>query len=117
MSFMSSETYYTRGAFIDVVINQQTCNGVNNINLDENEYLDSYIENLVDYVKHDRKEKYLFRMNNAASHLHHINIDNNDLHKQMKRMFDYLSINFKDAVKDVSEFVSGVIRLYESDLF
>lgn len=65
-NFKSKETYFTRGAFIDVVLNQQICKDSENIEMTKDDYLDSCIENLADYCLHDKKQKYLDRAKNAA---------------------------------------------------
>ncbi|NDC95080.1 hypothetical protein EB118_13375 [bacterium] len=60
VNYYGSETYYTRGAFLDVVVNQQTCKDTV-LNLDEDAYIDSFIENVADLMKSFHKEKYLKR--------------------------------------------------------
>lgn len=68
VNFNGSETYFTRGAFLDVVVNQQMC-GSNKINLSSDEYLDSFIENMADLVLHFDKQKYLLRAQHALYNL------------------------------------------------
>jgi hypothetical protein len=63
INFKGSETYYTRGAFLDVVLNQQICGGT--MILSSDTYLDSFLENLADFYIHHKKEKYRNRSKNA----------------------------------------------------
>lgn len=65
VNYNGSETYLTNGAFLDVVVNNQMCQPKNIVNLDNNSYLDSFIENLSDLITHYHKKKYLVRAKNA----------------------------------------------------
>jgi hypothetical protein len=97
VNYYGSETYYTRGAFLDVVINQQMCGGgikrcvrrvlkmpgwmvgrrvekvypveEDKVILSESEYMDSFIENIAELMIHYDKGKYVDRCENALSHL------------------------------------------------
>jgi hypothetical protein len=69
INYKGNETYYTRGAFLDVVVNQQMCKAGRSLDIDEHVYFDSMIENLADYCKHDGKEKYRNRVAIARGHL------------------------------------------------
>jgi len=60
VNYYGSETYYTRGAFLDVVVNQQTCKN-NGIELTSVDYVDSFIENVSDLMQKIHKEKYINR--------------------------------------------------------
>jgi hypothetical protein len=60
VNYNGSETYLTNGAFMDVVINGQKCK-VNKIKLSIDDYIDSFIENLSDFMLHYHKDKYLKR--------------------------------------------------------
>lgn len=64
-----SETYYTRAAIIDVVINQQTCNNSVAIKLDSDEYIQSMFEQFSDFIFHDFNDKYRKRMSSAIMNL------------------------------------------------
>ena len=69
-----NETYFTRGAFMDVVFNTQTCKGSkinkktnetvpNQVALTSHDLLDSFVENFGDFVAHQfTKDKYRLRM-------------------------------------------------------
>lgn len=75
VNYNGLETYYTRGAFIDIVVNSQMCKQ-NIIKLSQSEYLDSTIENLADLLLHYTKTKYLTRVQNSLTNLpfvHNVN--------------------------------------------
>ena len=63
----SSEAYFTRGAFIDVVVNGQM--GANSIPLCDDALLDSIAENMTDNEMHHGKPKYHVRFNAAFNKL------------------------------------------------
>ena len=106
-NFFGSETYYTRGAFIDVVVNQQMLKNNNIIPLDTNAYLDSFIENLSDYLLHDFNFKYLKRADNA---LYNIIILNNDKVKSIQ--YDDFSKNYCKKIIDTVDFIFEMIDSY-----
>lgn len=64
-----SETYYTRAAIIDVVINQQSCSNSVAIQLDADEYIQSILEQFSDFIFHDFNDKYRKRMSSAVMNL------------------------------------------------
>lgn len=74
VNYNGSETYFTRGAFIDVVVNAQMCNE-EYIKLTEDEYFDSCIENISELLSHFTKDKYIIRVKKSLSKL---NIKNKD---------------------------------------
>lgn len=70
LNFMGSETYYTRGAFIDVVFNKQSCpKSPVAVPLDPDALLDSFIENFADWLSHPTKQKYVDRYKSALQSL------------------------------------------------
>jgi hypothetical protein len=68
VNYNGSETYFTRGAFLDVVVNQQMC-GEEKVPLSKHDYLDSFIENVADLMVHINKEKYTVRAQLALGKL------------------------------------------------
>lgn len=64
VAFYGLETYYTRGAFLDVVVNQQMLSkqSDNKIELSEIEYITSILENAGFYLVHNTKSKYIIRV-------------------------------------------------------
>lgn len=69
VNFFGNETYFTRGAFLDVVVNQQMCQDASFVKLDNNEYIDSALENVSELFTHFRKDKYTKRVKNAIQKL------------------------------------------------
>ena len=64
VNYNGIETYLTRGAFLDVVVNGQMCSTANansKVQLILPEYFDSFIENITDLMIHYNKDKYLNR--------------------------------------------------------
>jgi hypothetical protein len=66
LNFYGTETYFTRGAFIDTVVNSQMCN---KIPLTEVDYITSILENVGFFFIHSDKTKYLLRINNSIRDL------------------------------------------------
>lgn len=75
VNYFGNETYFTRGAFLDVVVNNQMCQKDNlvAILLSEHEYIDSFIENMSELIIHPSKIKYLDRAELALGHLQNRN--------------------------------------------
>ncbi len=72
INFYGIETYFTRGAFIDTVVNAQMCNPVdssNKIPLYEVDYLCSILENGGFFFLHSYKTKYFIRVYNTLNSL------------------------------------------------
>jgi hypothetical protein len=64
VNYNGLETYFTMGAFIDVVVNGQMCKIESNeekVSMSIHGYYDSTIENLADLMVHYNKEKYVLR--------------------------------------------------------
>jgi hypothetical protein len=64
VSFYGLETYYTRGAFLDIVVNQQMLSKQTEyiIQLSDIEYITSILENAGFYLVHNTKSKYIIRV-------------------------------------------------------
>jgi hypothetical protein len=61
----ADEAYYTRGAFMDTVVNMQMCKGSDTkVLLDVHDYVNSIIENTAFFISH-QKVKYITRVKNA----------------------------------------------------
>jgi len=92
INYKGSETYYTRGAFLDVVVDQQLCKYANKeqkIHLDLHTYFDSFIENLADYCLHEGKPKYLTRVRNAGKHVGPVlKVQESDIRGRAKRIIE-----------------------------
>jgi len=92
LSYVNSkgtETYYTRAAIVDVVINQQTCRNMNTpiaelvnsckdkescpfITLNYDEYTQSVFEQFSDFIYHKKNKKYLTRIASAFKNMNAI---------------------------------------------
>ena len=61
INFYGTETYFTRGAFIDIVINKQMCNNDNFVPLEltQIDYITSILENAGFFFTHSNKLKYI----------------------------------------------------------
>lgn len=71
VNFYGNETYFTKGAFIDIVINDQMCKseGQNKIQLSETDLICSILENTGFYFVHSNKTKYLKRVISTLNNL------------------------------------------------
>ncbi len=93
VNYNGNETYLTRGAFLDVVVNTQMCNK-NYIQLTQSEYFDSFVENITDLMSHYKKDKYTTRVKNAIKNL---NIENEDI----LHLLDSIETIQKGCTKDL----------------
>lgn len=63
-NFYGSETYFSHGAFMNIVVKNQMCKGeTSSFQLDDIQYIQSFIENGAFFIEH-YNIKYLDRMNN-----------------------------------------------------
>lgn len=69
LNFYGNETYFTRGAFLDVVINYQTCKMKEPLKLLEIDYITSILENAGFFFVHNNKTKYILRVYRALKKL------------------------------------------------
>lgn len=65
VNFFGVETYFSRGAFLDTVVNNQMCKNTNNINLNDSELISSILENSGFFFIHNTKTKYFLRVYNT----------------------------------------------------
>lgn len=65
INFYGTETYFTRGAFIDTVVVSQMCGNKIDIKLTEVDYITSILENAGFFFIHNNKTKYLVRVLNT----------------------------------------------------
>jgi hypothetical protein len=75
VNFYGIETYFTRGAFLDIVVNGQMC-GNDTIKLSDVDFLSSILENAGFFFNHNNKTKYFIRINESLKKL----IKQNDLY-------------------------------------
>jgi hypothetical protein len=72
VNYNGSETYFTRGAFLQVVVNDQMCKDKDEskkIILGDDDYIDSFIENMSELMIHYHKPKYIDRAKRALLRL------------------------------------------------
>lgn len=119
-NFFGMETYYTKGAFMDVVIMNQTCKNekLMNVKLEIIDYLVSIIENTGFFFLHNEKDKYLLRILGSLNKI----IDqtstfigsgklSSKIPKIIKTELDLLLKKVKFFNKDADRICSGVIQL------
>lgn len=76
VNFYGIETYFTRGSFLDIVVNGQMCKD-NIVDLNESDLLSSILENAGFFFNHNNKTKYFIRVNNTIKKL----INKNNLYE------------------------------------
>ena len=82
INFYGEETYFTRGAFLDTVVNDQMCKE-DNIKLYEEDYIASILENAGFFFLHNDKTKYLKRVKKSLLLLTNINSEYSSLLKSI----------------------------------
>lgn len=95
VNYNGNETYLTRGAFLDVVVNTQMCSK-DYISLTHSEYFDSFVENITDLMSHYKKDKYTTRVKNTLKKLE---IDNVKIYDNLKTIEQIQSKCSKDLIK------------------
>ena len=68
INFYGIETYFTRGAFMDTVVNNQMCKK-DAIPLNDSDYLASILENAGFFFLHNNKTKYIKRVQTSITNL------------------------------------------------
>jgi len=112
VNYYGVETYFTRGAYLDVVVNQQTCKNTNLTEIKKDDYLDSFIENCSDFILHDFKEKYKKRALSALSNalFNKDKKDKNDVFLTIQ--ITTLKDDFNNIINDDSPFISKIVNIY-----
>ena len=93
LNFYGNETYFTRGAFLDVVINYQTCKQAEPIKLLEIDYITSILENAGFFFVHNNKTKYILRVYRSLQNLKKFDYDvllNTKSYKSFVKIIDTL---------------------------
>jgi len=120
VNYKNPETYYTRGAFLDIVLNQQMCKNEKGYNLSKHDYIDSFLENVADYLSHfNSGEKYKKRLIDASkrvddrlySVVQHI-FSSECCYYKIMDVFFYTSLMFV-SVEDINE-VNELVSKHES---
>jgi hypothetical protein len=112
VNFFGIETYYTKGAFMDIVINNQTCkNSENKIKLEFIDYLNSIIENASFFFLHNEKDKYLLRVFNSLKSIKGLKLKIGETLEALISDLDEILIKLKIFNKDKDKICSSVINL------
>lgn len=118
INYNGSETYFSRGAFLDVVVNGQICKS-ETIKLDINSYVDSFIENSIDLISHYHKEKYTIRIINSFGKILDIFYRQyTDIYVENKDLLDKIGVNLENLKKLQNTCTRGTLdcsRLLISD--
>jgi hypothetical protein len=121
INFFGEETYFTRGAFLDTVVNSQICSNKNIIKLNEKDYITSIIENASFFFIHNNKTKYLQRVIKSFKILSNYghNVDYKDLYNSYE--FNYMNnIITKEEhtknIKDIKDFISNLKKNSMNDM-
>jgi hypothetical protein len=98
LNFYGHETYFTRGAFLDIVINTQMCK--NKIKLEDIDYITSILENSGFFFLHNNKTKYFIRVVNTL----YILFNTSDKYKILEFSKEYEQVKkILDSIKTVDE--------------
>jgi hypothetical protein len=118
MNFKSKETYFTRGAFIDIVLNLQKCKS-RSFKIETDEYIDSLVENFVDLSVHvNKKEKYIKRIMMILTNF--FKLDDTDLPSVLYRSNSKCLLKFAwEIIVDNlnSELVDNFVNTINLDIF
>jgi hypothetical protein len=108
VNFFGSETYFTRGAFLDIVINEQMCRGEEEkIKLSEDEYIDSFIENMADYINDVSKKKYIERAEKAIQKTKYYSL----ISEKFKKLKNNISLMEEiEYINKICEIISIIIN-------
>lgn len=119
VNFYGTETYFTRGAFLDTVLNTQICNSP--INLTEQDYIASILENTGFFFIHNDKPKYLIRVLNSFKILYNINVkyslnDKSELFQNLNNATNdttYCTLENFDLINNCQKFqtINNLIKL------
>lgn len=123
INYNGQETYFTRGAFIDIVVNNQMCKN-EIVKLSENEILDSFIENVSDLMIHYNKSKYIDRIKKITERLTKLNTSNvfklENLQEKCKKIDDLENCEifkfFKLCVLIILDSLKQYMNLSDKDI-
>lgn len=109
LNFYGNETYFTRGAFIDTVINTQMCDNKYLVHLDEIDYITSILENAGFFYTHNNKSKYIIRVYKTLQNLlpdDNSNQEYRNKYELLKKSNSYIS--FESIIKSLETTVPPV---------
>lgn len=95
INFHSKDTYFTRGAFLDIVVNCQMChNKYEKLLLTDNDYFNSFVENISFLLSYPNSDKYISRITDCI-----INMRILDYNRKFQEQF----IKYLAKIKMVQE--------------
>jgi hypothetical protein len=95
INFHSKDTYFTRGAFLDIVVNCQMCqNKYEKLLLTDNDYFNSFVENISFLLSYPNSDKYISRITDCI-----INMKILDYNRKFQEQF----IKYLAKIKMVQE--------------
>jgi hypothetical protein len=98
LNFYGNETYFTRGTFLDIVINKQMCQ--KKVPLEEVDYISSILENSGFFFLHNNKTKYFIRVFDTLTIL----LNSSDKYKIVEFITEYDKIKkILDDIRTTSE--------------
>ena len=89
VNFFGDETYYSRGAFLDIVVNNQMCKHKERLLLDKYDYICSIIENIGFFFIHNDNGKYLERVVHSMTELNTLTKFDGKLLKNFNKLKKY----------------------------
>jgi hypothetical protein len=121
INFFGEETYFTRGAFLDTVVNSQICSNKNIIQLTETDYITSIIENSSFFFIHNNKTKYLQRVIKSFKILS--NYGKNETYTDLYNSYEFNYMNniitkelYTQNTKYIKDFISNLPTNINSDI-
>jgi hypothetical protein len=109
VSFYGLETYYTRGAFLDIVVNQQMLSTQKEyiIQLSDIEYITSILENAGFYLVHNTKSKYIIRVVKTLTKLNSLITNNIKLQKNQDDLLKIINLFNINKDTNIENFVEN----------
>lgn len=121
INFFGEETYFTRGAFLDTVVNSQICSNKDTIQLTETDYITSIIENSSFFFIHNNKTKYLQRVIKSFKILS--NYGKNKTYTYLYNSYEFNYMNniitkelYTQNTKYIKDFISNLRTNINSDI-
>ncbi len=116
MNFLSDEAYLTRGAFMDIVVNEQICKKSEPVELTDYDLICSIIENLTFLFSHNT-DKYRVRVVSSQKRLTRIvNTDLSKIHcKVSDNIYTHLE-NLCESRIDIIKQIKNILEKY-SDIY
>ena len=125
-NYFANESYFTRGAFLDIVVNNQMCKNVGIIDLTVHDYTQSIIENTAFWLLHVENTKYPIRVKNAlemiinkskaplTNVLQTLERNIQEITEELKKEFDFAKhLKFKNTIIiDITSMIGELLMYY-----